>query len=120
MRHSRYDTTPGCAVEATLEVVGGKWKGVLLFHLLQGTKRFGELRRFLPGVTQRILTQQLRELEQDGVIGRKVFAEVPPRVEYSMTPFGCSLEPIIRLMHEWGSRYLESEAYNANRTEGEE
>jgi DNA-binding HxlR family transcriptional regulator len=115
MRHSRYDTTPGCAVEATLEVIGGKWKGVLLFHLLEEKKRFGELRRLLPGVTQRMLTQQLRELEQDGVIDRKVFAEVPPRVEYSMTPFGLTLAPMVRLMRVWGNNYLHSEIYRSRK-----
>jgi len=108
MRHSRYDATPGCAVEATLEVIGGKWKGVLLFHLLGGTLRFGELRRRLPGVTQRMLTQQLRELEADGVIERTVYAQVPPRVDYALTPFGRTLEPMVRLMRDWGEAYLDT------------
>lgn len=107
MRHIRYDTTPGCAVEATLEVIGGKWKGVVLYHLLDGTKRFGELRRLIPGVTQRMLTQQLRELEDSGVVERKVYAVVPPRVDYSLTKFGRTLKPIIVQMKEWGDRYLE-------------
>ena len=107
MRHKRYDSTPGCAVEAALEVIGGKWKGVLLFHLLDQSLRFGELGRRLPGVTQRMLTQQLRELEADGVINRKVFAQVPPRVDYSLTEFGRTLEPIILMMRDWGETYLE-------------
>jgi len=107
-RHIRYDTTPGCAVEATLEVIGGKWKGVLLFHLLERTNRFGELRRLVPGITQRVLTQQLRELERDGVITRKVYAEAPPRVDYSVTPFGRSLQSIVNLMRDWGDDYLAS------------
>jgi DNA-binding HxlR family transcriptional regulator len=107
MRHRRYDCSFGCAVEATLEVIGGKWKGVILSHLLDGTKRFGELRRLLPDVTQRMLTQQLRELEADGVIKRTIYTQVPPKVEYSLTEFGSSLEPILRLMQAWGSEYLE-------------
>ncbi len=106
MRHSRYDANPGCAVEAALEVIGGKWKGVLLYHLLEETLRFGELRRRLPNVTQRMLTQQLRELEHDGVIERKVYAEVPPRVEYSLTIFGKTLKPIVLMMRDWGDVYL--------------
>ncbi|WP_084143359.1 winged helix-turn-helix transcriptional regulator [Methylocapsa acidiphila] len=110
MRHSRYDTTPGCAVEATLEVIGGKWKGVLLYHLLNGTLRFGELRRLVPDVTQRMLTQQLRELERDGVIERKVYAQVPPRVDYSLTKFGRTLEPIVLMMRDWGKTYLNDHA----------
>jgi len=107
MRHSRYDSTPGCAVEATLEVIGGKWKGVLLYHLLNATLRFGELRRLVPDVTQRMLTQQLRELERDGVVERKVYAQVPPRVDYSLTKFGKSLEPIVLMMRDWGQAYLD-------------
>lgn len=107
MRHERYDCDFGCPVEACLEVVGGKWKGVILFHLLGGTKRFNELRRLMPAVTQRMLTRQLRELEADQVVARTVYPEVPPRVEYSMTDFGQTLEPILRMLQKWGVEYLE-------------
>ncbi len=95
----------GCPVEAALDIIGGKWKGVILYYLLDGSKRFNELRRRLPNVTQRMLTLQLRELEQDGVIARKVYAQVPPKVEYSLSEFGASLEPILLLMCDWGDRY---------------
>ncbi|MFC5701494.1 winged helix-turn-helix transcriptional regulator [Cohnella faecalis] len=94
-----------CSVEWTLDVIGGKWKGVIVFHLLEGKKRFNEFRRRIPGVTQRMLTLQLRELERDGVVHRKVYSEVPPRVEYSLTEFGQTLEPIIRNMKTWGDEY---------------
>jgi DNA-binding HxlR family transcriptional regulator len=96
----------GCAVEWCLEIIGGKWKGVILHYLLDGTKRFGELRKLMPGVTQRMLTMQLRELEADGVITRNVYAEVPPRVEYSLTELGQTLGPIIGLMRNWGDEYF--------------
>jgi DNA-binding HxlR family transcriptional regulator len=102
------DCAFGCPVEATLDVIGGKWKGVILFHLLDGTMRFNALRRLLPDVTPRMLTLQLRELEEDGVILRTVYAEVPPRVEYSLTPFGASLRPVLLLMREWGAEYIET------------
>lgn len=98
----------GCSVEVTLDVIGGKWKGVILFRLLASTLRFNELRRLLPDVTQRMLTLQLRELEQAGVIHREVYPEVPPKVEYSLTPFGRSLEPIILLMRDWGDQYMQT------------
>ncbi|MEF3304432.1 winged helix-turn-helix transcriptional regulator [Paenibacillus sp. GYB003] len=94
-----------CPVEYTLDVIGGKWKGVLLYHLMDGKKRFNEFRRICPGITQRMLTLQLRELEEDGVISRKVYPEVPPKVEYSLTDFGKTLIPIIMLMREWGQEY---------------
>jgi DNA-binding HxlR family transcriptional regulator len=96
-----------CPVEATIDVVGGKWKSVILFHLLRspGPIRFGEFRRLLPRVTQQMLTTQLRELEADGVILRKVYAEVPPKVEYSLSDFGRTLHPIIEKMLEWGQQY---------------
>ena len=104
-RHSRLDCSPGCAVEATLGLIDGKWKGVVLFHLLDGTLRFNEIRRKLPSVTQRMLTNQLRELEADGLVARKVFAEVPPRVEYSLTERGRSLRPVIMALKEWGDAH---------------
>ena len=94
-----------CAVEATLGVIGGRWKTAVLFQLTPGTKRFGELRRLLPNVTQRMLTLQLRELEQDGLVRRTVNAELPPRVEYELTAWGESLRPVIDAMCEWGQRY---------------
>ncbi len=96
----------GCPVEAALDVIGGKWKGVILYHLLDGEKRFGELRRLLPDVTQRMLTLQLRELEEDEVIHREIYKQIPPKVEYSLTEFGRSLEPTIALMCRWGEQYL--------------
>ena len=91
-----------CEVATTLDVMGGRWKAVILFHLMDGTKRFGELRRKLPGVTQRMLTLQLRELQRDDVIQRVIYAEMPPRVEYSLTEFGHTLTPVLIAMRDWG------------------
>jgi len=108
MKHRTFDCSPGCPVEATLELIGGKWKGLVLYHLLQGTMRFSELRRKVPGVTQRMLTRQLRELESAGLILRAVFAEVPPRVEYSLTSEGETLRPVILALREWGRNFLAS------------
>ena len=96
----------GCSVEAALDVIGNKWKGVILFHLLDGKKRFNELRRLIPSVTQRMLTLQLRELEHDEVISRKVYPEVPPKVEYSLTSFGMELKPLLFLLRKWGDRVM--------------
>ena len=98
----KYNWKTGCDVEATLTVIGGRWKPILLCHLLDGRKRFGELRRLTPNATERMITLQLRELESDGVISRHVFAEVPPRVEYEITDYGRSLEPILVAMQDWG------------------
>jgi len=101
-RHERFDCSPGCPVEATLSLIGGKWKGVVLWHLLQGTLRFNEIRRRLPNVTQRMLTNQLRELEADGFVVRTVYPEVPPKVEYSLSERGRSLEPVLLALKSWG------------------
>jgi DNA-binding HxlR family transcriptional regulator len=107
MRHEQYNCSFGCPVEAALEAIGGKWKGLILFHLHDGMKRFNELRRLMPEVTQRMLTKQLRELELDQIVQRTVFPEVPPRVEYTLTPFGETLTPILMALQQWGNDYLD-------------
>lgn len=94
-----------CPVKLTASVIGGKWKPSLLFHLEGHTRRFCELQRLIPGLTKKMLTQHLRELERDGIVRRKVYAEVPPRVEYSLTRHGDSLKPILKLMSAWGNRH---------------
>jgi DNA-binding HxlR family transcriptional regulator len=101
------NTFPGCPVESTLSFLDGKWKGVILYHLLaDGTLRFGELRRRLSVVTQRMLTKQLRELEESGLVTRTVFPVVPPRVDYSLTPLGQSLQPVIMALDAWGRGHV--------------
>lgn len=105
-RHSRLDCNPGCPVEAAVSLIDGKWKCVILFQLLKGTLRFNELRRGTPEVTQRMLTNQLRELEADGLIERKVYAQVPPKVEYSLSPRGRSLEPVLLALKVWGDENI--------------
>lgn len=104
-RHERFDCSPGCAVEAALQFIDGKWKGVILYHLLTGTMRFNEIRRAIPGVTQRMLTNQLRELEADELIERTVYAEVPPKVEYSLTDRGRTLQPVLLALKGWGDEH---------------
>ena len=91
-----------CPVRAALDVIGGKWKPIILYHLMDGPKRHGELRRLLADATQKMLTQQLRELERDGIIARKVYPEAPPRVEYGFTQQGRTLRPVIRELCKWG------------------
>jgi DNA-binding HxlR family transcriptional regulator len=93
---------PWCAVAATVEVIGGRWKPTILFHLKDRPRRFNELRRLLPGITQRMLTLQLRALEKDGIVARTVHNSMPPHVEYSFTPKGLSLGPILDAMEAWG------------------
>lgn len=95
-----------CAVEAALDVIGGKWKVLILCWLKEGVHRFGELRRRMPGISERVLTQQLRELERDGIVNRKVYAEVPPKVEYSLTPFGETLRPVMVMLNDWGRKHM--------------
>jgi DNA-binding HxlR family transcriptional regulator len=99
---ARKRAAAGGGVQTTLSVIEGHWKLPILFWLLGGTRRFGELRRHLPAATQRMLTLHLRELERDGIIHREVYREVPPKVEYSLTELGRSLEPLLRFMSEWG------------------
>lgn len=100
---------PGiCPVEAALDIIGGKWKGVILYHLRGETRRFNELRRLIPDVTQRMLTKQLRELEQCRIVRRKIYREIPPKVEYSLTEFGETLTPILESLAIWGSEYDET------------
>jgi DNA-binding HxlR family transcriptional regulator len=94
-------------VEVTLSIIGGKWKPLIVFYLLGGTKRFSELRRLLSHATQQMLTMQLRELEQAGILHRHVYAQVPPKVEYSLTELGRSIEPVLRQMCSWGEWYSE-------------
>jgi DNA-binding HxlR family transcriptional regulator len=94
-------------VEATLDVIGGKWKVVIMCHLIKGDKRTSELKRLMPGITQKMLTQQLRELEQDGVLKRKIYEQVPPKVVYSLSEYGGSLRPILDSMCAWGEQHVE-------------
>ena len=101
------DRIKTCPVEATLEAIGGRWKVLILHELFNGTRRFGELHRSLHGITQKMLTQQLREMERDGLVHREVYMQVPPKVEYSLTNLGKTLQPVLDAMHLWGSQYLQ-------------
>lgn len=96
---------PACPVETTLTLIGDKWKVLILRDLLTGTKRFGELKKSVGNVSQKVLTSQLRDMEESGLVNRKVYAEVPPRVEYSLTELGKSLNPILDAMKCWGEGY---------------
>ena len=96
---------PACPVETTLTLIGDKWKVLILRDLLTGTKRFGELKKSVGNVSQKVLTSQLRDMEESGLVNRKVYAEVPPRVEYSLTELGESLNPILDAMKCWGEDY---------------
>jgi DNA-binding HxlR family transcriptional regulator len=97
--------TDRCPVETTLAVVGGKWKPLILWHLGEGVRRFSELQRLIPGITRKILTQHLRELERDGIVARRIFNEMPPRVEYSLAKYGSTWRPLLRALCDWGSRH---------------
>lgn len=98
---------PACPVEITMGLIGDKWKVLIIRDLLTGTKRFGELKKSLNGITQKVLTNNLRQMEASGLVNRKVYAEVPPRVEYSLTETGWSLKPILDSMVVWGNSYRE-------------
>lgn len=106
MKYSQNYCNLGCPVEAALDVIGGKWKGIILYHLLNETVRFNEFRRIMPEITQRVLTKQLRELEFHQLISRTVYPEVPPRVEYKITPHGLALKPVIVALEQWGLQHL--------------
>jgi DNA-binding HxlR family transcriptional regulator len=95
-----------CPVEAAIDVMGGRWKPLILWWLSQRTHRFGELRRAMPGITEKMLTQQLRELEKDGIVSRRVYPTVPPKVEYSLTKYGRSLKRALRAICEWGRLHM--------------
>ena len=108
---------PACPVETTLMLISDKWKVLILRDLLTGTKRFGELKKSVGHVTQKVLTAQLRQMEQSGLVNRKVYAEVPPRVEYTLTELGYSLKPILDAMWSWGEGYQQQ--YGASEPAGE-
>ncbi|MFE2038901.1 winged helix-turn-helix transcriptional regulator [Streptomyces scopuliridis] len=108
MRSSVEEAPEYCAIEFAMEVLGGRWKMAILKQLVSGTHRFGELRRALPTITQRMLTRQLRELEADGLVTRTVYREVPPRVEYTLTDIGHSLDAITEQLDKWGRWYQET------------
>lgn len=111
------NNTYTCTFEITLNLIGGKWKTLLLWHLgTKGTLRFHELKALLPSITQKMLTQQLRELEADELIERKVYAQVPPKVEYSLTPLGASLMPILQTLCDWGETYYAQNATALNQS----
>lgn len=112
-RFETYTCSEGCPVEAALEQISGKWKGIVIYHLLDGTLRFNELARRAGSVTQRTLTKQLRELEADGIIHRQVYAVVPPKVEYSLTDKGRALEPAILALREWGQNHRRTVAVSS-------
>ena len=103
--------TEDCPVRVTADVIGGKWKPLILFYLKSGTRRFNELRRLIPEATHKMLTEQLRQLEADDVIVRKVYAEVPPRVEYSLSAHGRSLRSVLEQMARWGERHRHKYAH---------
>mgnify|MGYP001792970058 CR=1 FL=1 len=102
LRFDSYDCSEGCPVEGALEQIAGKWKGLIIYHLMDDTLRFNQLKRRVGTVTQRSLTKQLRELEADGIVDRKVYAVVPPRVDYSLTTKGESLRGVILALRLWG------------------
>lgn len=102
-----------CPVTETIRVLGGKWKPIILWEMNRGVLRFGELKRAIPGITQKMLTQQLRELEEDEIIWRTVYAEVPPRVEYGITSYGQSLQAILEAMAIWGAKHLAQKTVQA-------
>lgn len=109
--------SPDCFVTYSVGIIGGKWKLIIIYYLLQKTRRFNELRRLIPGITQQMLTLQLRELEHDGIIHREIYPQVPPKVEYSLTPQGRALEAILSQLHDWGAVHRQQQNEQALMTE---
>ena len=105
MKKNKQIDETNCPVKATMDLIGGKWKPIILYYLKEGTQRFGELQRLIPHATKKMLTQQLRELEGDEIIRRKIYHQVPPKVEYSLSEHGKSLKPVLEAMAAWGSEY---------------
>jgi len=103
-----------CPVVATLDMIGGKYKALILWHLVDGTRRFGELRRLIPQATQKMLTQQLRELEENRLLIRTVYPVVPPKVEYRLSDLGKSIKPVLNAMRDWGADYMKKSGIKAN------
>jgi DNA-binding HxlR family transcriptional regulator len=99
---------PTLPAERALKVIAGRWKPIILYHLFEGPLRLSELQRLMPGITQKVLIQQLREMEEHGIVHREVFRQVPPRVDYSATPLGLSFEPVLQALCEWGRRHAEA------------
>lgn len=104
-------------VEATVDLIGGKWKTLIICHLTYEKKRTGELKRLIPDITQKMLTQQLRELEEDGLIKRTIYQEIPPKVTYELTELGWSLKPILQMMCDWGEHYMKQRVFETSPTE---
>ncbi len=102
------DKKDACPTETALDLIGGKWKGMILYYLCSDTRRFNELMRLIPDITQRMLTKQLRDLEAHGIVHREVYPQVPPKVEYSLTEIGETLEPVVRALETWGKGYLKA------------
>jgi DNA-binding HxlR family transcriptional regulator len=109
MERVTYENVEHCPVTFTMEIIGGKWKLLIMYLVSNGINRFGKMSMMLRSISKQMLTTQLRELESDGIIERRIYAEIPPRVEYFLTPKGQSLLPIIVLMKEWGQRHLQPE-----------
>lgn len=108
MNDNKSKELPACPVETTLTLIGDKWKVLILRDLMPGKKRFGELKKSIGSVSQKVLTSQLRDMESSGLVNRKVYAEVPPRVEYSLTELGQSLKPVLDALSDWGEDYKSS------------
>lgn len=104
-----------CPVEATIDLIGGKYKAVILWHLTDGTKRFSEFKRLMPEITEKMLAQQLRDLESDGLITRTVYPVVPPKVEYNLSEFGLTIVPVLQAMCDWGSGYIDKKLSESDR-----